>query len=132
MTNAIQTCQHPADNSSSTELLLVCPDCGARCSDTQIGDDQLCYDAACPLHVMAGAAETYVASLSTALTWAASAAAGDYLVEYEDTGMTDRDDPGSRCGYDDRGLDEIRRVLERRELTLTADDRGLVARSVRS
>lgn len=65
--------------------------------------------------------------LFAALKWARSAAAGDYLIEYKDTGMTAEQDPGSRCGYDDAQLDEIRHVLGRRGLTLEADDRGLVA-----
>lgn len=77
-------------------------------------------------------AEDHVASLSDALSWAASAADGDYLVEYDDTGMTDTQDPGSRCGYDDIELDQIRRALADREMTLVADDRGLVAQAVRS
>jgi hypothetical protein len=74
--------------------------------------------------------EPYVASLTSALVWARTAKAGEYLVEYEDTGMTDVEDPGSRCGYSDLALDEIGHVLLRRNLTLTADDRGLVAQSV--
>lgn len=48
-------CQHPEDGPAA-ELLTVCPDCGARCSETQVGDDGLCYDQRCPLHVMAGPA----------------------------------------------------------------------------
>lgn len=47
-------CQHPRDNADRTDLLLLCPDCGARCTETEIGDDQLCYDDSCPLHVFAG------------------------------------------------------------------------------
>jgi len=62
-----------------------------------------------------------------ALLWAAAAAPGEYLIEYEDTGLTDAQDPGSRCGYDDRELDQIRAALRTRGLTLAADDRGLVA-----
>jgi hypothetical protein len=74
----------------------------------------------------------YVASLADALAWARWADAGEYLVSYEETGMTDVEDPGSRCGYSDDGLDEISRVLGQRGLTLTADDCGLVAQAVRS
>lgn len=48
------TCSHPADKASTTTLLMACPDCGAECSGDQVGDDDLCYDQACPLHVMAG------------------------------------------------------------------------------
>jgi len=47
-------CQHPADKASTATLLRTCPDCGAECSGTSIGDDDLCYDERCPLHVMAG------------------------------------------------------------------------------
>lgn len=47
-------CQHPADMNSGATLLHECPDCGAECSRTDIGDDLLCYDEACPLHVLAG------------------------------------------------------------------------------
>lgn len=71
----------------------------------------------------------YEASLTDALSWAATATAGEYLVEYEDTGMTAEEDPGSRCGYDDAELHQIRRALAKRDLTLDADDRGLYARS---
>lgn len=49
-------CQHPADNATRTDILMQCPDCRARCSAESIGDDGLCYDAACPLHVLAGPA----------------------------------------------------------------------------
>ncbi len=58
--------------------------------------------------------------------WARKAESGDYLVEYEDTGMTAEEDPGSRCGYDDQQLDQVGRWLRERGLKLTADDRGLV------
>lgn len=47
-------CQHPADNASTETLLLRCPDCGAECSQTQIGEDRLCYDETCPLHARSG------------------------------------------------------------------------------
>jgi hypothetical protein len=77
-------------------------------------------------------AEPYEASISDALTWAASAEDGEYLVEYEDTGMTAEQDPGSRCGYDDAELDQIRRALADRDLTLIADDRGLMALAAQS
>lgn len=84
----------------------------------------------------AAAAETetepYVASLTTALSWARTAEVGEYLVEYEDTGMTDVEDPGSRCGYSDAELSEVQQVLGRRDLLLVPDDRGLVAQAVRS
>jgi hypothetical protein len=76
--------------------------------------------------------EPYVANLTDALAWARTAEAGEYLVEYEDTGMTDVEDPGSRCGYSDADHWEINRVLGRRNMMLVADDRGLVAQSVRS
>jgi len=66
-------------------------------------------------------------ALSAALSWAGEAGPGDYLIHYEDTGLTDEEDPGSRCGFDDAELDAIRVTLRRRGLTLSADDRGLVA-----
>ena len=47
-------CHHPADSRQAPTLLLTCPDCGAECSRTQVGEDQLCYDQSCPLHVLAG------------------------------------------------------------------------------
>lgn len=75
--------------------------------------------------------EPYEASLPRALDWASDASAGEYLVEYSETGMTDVEDPGSRCGYDDSDLDAIRRALAERGLTLTSDDRGLMAQAVR-
>jgi hypothetical protein len=37
---------------------------------------------------------------------------------------------GSRCGWDDAELAEVRRILARGGLTLRADDRGLVAAAV--
>lgn len=58
--------------------------------------------------------------------WAREADEGDYLVEYEDTGMTADEDPGSRCGYDDQQLDQLKRWLADRDLALEADDVGLV------
>lgn len=66
-------------------------------------------------------------SLTDALIWATAAEVGDYLIEYEDTGLTHDEDSGSRCGFDDAELAEIHRVLSGRGLTLMADDRGLVA-----
>jgi hypothetical protein len=51
---ARRACQHPADAMSTDALLTECPDCGAQCSGTSIGDDQLCYDDECPLHARAG------------------------------------------------------------------------------
>lgn len=71
------------------------------------------------------------ASVPSALRWAATAVAGEYLVKYEDTGLTDSEDPGSRCGYGDDELDAIRRELGKRDLTLAADDCGLVAQEER-
>jgi hypothetical protein len=52
--------------------------------------------------------------------------AGKYLITYEDSGVTDAEDPGSRCGMDDTQLSEIEEILSGRGLTLDADDRGLV------
>jgi hypothetical protein len=43
------TCQHATET-----LLRKCPYCDVTCSETQIGDDQLCYDERCPLHAMEG------------------------------------------------------------------------------
>jgi hypothetical protein len=48
------TCNHPANAKHTDALLMTCPDCGAECSGSQVGDDRLCYDDACPLHVLAG------------------------------------------------------------------------------
>ena len=56
------------------------------------------------------------------VAWAATAERGDYLARYVDG----ENDPGSRCGYSDSALDEIRRALVTRGLTLRADDMGLV------
>lgn len=69
-------------------------------------------------------------SLSDALYWARDTEAGDYLIEYEDSGLSDEEDPGSRCGFDDRELAEIERVLGERGLKLVADDCGLAAAEV--
>lgn len=47
------TCRHPADNHENSSMLLTkCPDCGEECSETQIGEDRLCYDEWCPLHAV--------------------------------------------------------------------------------
>jgi hypothetical protein len=54
MTTPTLACQHTDDNAANRELLRECPQCGARCSETQIGDDDLCYDENCPLHTLAG------------------------------------------------------------------------------
>lgn len=56
-------------------------------------------------------------------TWSQNAQLGDYLAEYWEG---ERDD-GSRCGWDDSGLAQIRRKLALRGLTLAADDCGLRA-----
>jgi hypothetical protein len=61
-------------------------------------------------------------SMQEARKWAKQAEAGEYLAEYEDVS-----DSGSRCGFGDDELDEIARILRRRDLRLVADDRGLVA-----
>lgn len=66
-------------------------------------------------------------TLTDAISWARTADAGDYLIHYEDTGLSAEEDPGSRCGFGDDELDAIRASLRGRGLTLEADDRGLVA-----
>lgn len=68
-------------------------------------------------------------TLAEAIRWARTAAAGDRLIDYDETGLTDAQDPGSRCGFDDAELADIEAVLRHNDLTLTADDRGLVAES---
>jgi hypothetical protein len=65
-------------------------------------------------------------TLTQAIKIAKSADAGDYLIEYADTGLTDAEDPGSRCGFGDDELAEIEQVLARRGLSLRADDEGLL------
>ena len=66
------------------------------------------------------------------LQWAETCSAGQYLTTYEDDGLDDVSDHGSRCGRDDAALDAIKRTLRRRDLRLVADDRGLVAEAVAS
>ena len=70
-------------------------------------------------------------AITDARTWAHTADAGDYLITYAASGMTHEQDPGSRCGLGDDALDAIEAILRARDLTLTADDRGLVAEAVR-
>jgi len=53
-------CQHPTDRDHTESLLTRCPDCGAECSRSQIGDDGLCYDERCSLHAFEGLAEDCV------------------------------------------------------------------------
>lgn len=62
--------------------------------------------------------------------WAKSADAGDYLVTYEESGDDGLD--GSRCGYSDMHLAEVKLGLRDRDLALVADDRGLVVEARRS
>ena len=59
-------------------------------------------------------------SLSEALEWARSAEAGEYLAHHEAK-------PGNSCGYSEQDLSEIKRQLRAHDLSLTADDVGLVA-----
>ncbi len=68
-------------------------------------------------------------TISELAQWAKSADAGDYLATYEagDDGLD-----GSRCGYSDVHLDETKRVLRARDLTLVADDRGLVVEELKT
>lgn len=70
-------------------------------------------------------------TLADAIAWAREAEAGDYLVEYDDLDDNAEDDPGSRCGFGDDELDAINRVLRVRDLTLNANDCGLVAEETR-
>jgi hypothetical protein len=58
-----------------------------------------------------------------------TASDGDYLITYEESGLTTEEDPGSRCGLGDDYLAEIETELRKRGLTLVADDEGLVART---
>jgi len=69
-------------------------------------------------------------SMSDARKWAKTADAGEYLCEYEDVYETDEErakDDGSMCGFGADEIAEINEILAKRDLTLTADDRGLVA-----
>lgn len=69
-------------------------------------------------------------SMSDARKWAKTADAGEYLCEYEDVYETDEErakDDGSMCGFGADEIAEINAILARRDLTITADDRGLVA-----
>ena len=68
-----------------------------------------------------------VVSRASDLQWAETCSAGQYLTTYEDDGLDDVSDHGSRCGRDDAALDAIRRVLRGRGMQLVADDRGLCA-----
>lgn len=65
-----------------------------------------------------------------AIAWALGVAEdGDVLIEYEETGLSHEQDPGSRCGLSDPALDQIRRWLRSRDLLLVATDTGLEAMS---
>lgn len=52
----VHGCQHPETLIPKDTLELRCNVCGAECSQSHIGDDNLCYDEACPLHALAGPA----------------------------------------------------------------------------
>lgn len=52
-----------------------------------------------------------------------AATAGEYLAMYEGEPAAD---PGSRCGYSDLELHEMKEMLSDRRLILIADDIGLV------
>jgi len=56
----------------------------------------------------------------------ATAVVGDYLATY----WEGERDTGSRCGWPDSAITDIRCRLARRNLTLFADDRGLVIAEV--
>lgn len=66
-------------------------------------------------------------TLTDAIHWTRTAEAGDYLITYEDSGLTHEEDPGSRCGFDDQELAQIELAQRQRDLALGADDRGLRA-----
>ena len=66
--------------------------------------------------------------------FALTAEAGDYFARYSDgePAWTEENDPGNRCGYGDVDLDEVRATLRGRDLTLSADDEGLIVEEVAS
>ena len=64
-------------------------------------------------------------SMGELATWSETVTGGEYLARYEDDDLDEVSDPGSRCGYDDATLDQIRRWLGARDLTIRADDIGL-------
>lgn len=81
---------------------------------------------------MASETEYETMSLTELTKWARQADAGEYLVEYENTGITDIEDPGSMCGYGADELDAVKAELAMRDLSLEADDRGLVVQANRA
>ena len=58
--------------------------------------------------------------------WAKTVDAGEYLATYDDTVG---EDSGSRCGYADSELAQIRSRLAERGLEIESDDRGLIVRA---
>lgn len=60
--------------------------------------------------------------------WARTVTPGEYLVTYEDTGLSEEEiiNDGSRCGYDDPTHDQINKWLGERGLCLDTDDTGLI------
>lgn len=65
-------------------------------------------------------------TLTEALKWARQATAGEYLIEFDALAAAVERDPGSRHGYSDGELDQIRAALAGRGLSIEADDRGLI------
>ena len=72
--------------------------------------------------IIDGAARERANGAIDVASWAATAERGDYLSRYWDG----EDDSCSRCGWSDSALGDIRRRLAARDLTLRADDCGLV------
>ena len=66
----------------------------------------------------------YAAPMLETIRWARTAGPGDYLIRWDDAWLAP--DPGSRGGYSDPELSEIREVLARRDLRLSTDDLGIV------
>ena len=65
--------------------------------------------------------------LAEAVSWALSCEPNDYLIAFDECGVSAEDDPWCQCGFNDEELGQITYILHLRGMRLDTDDVGLVA-----